>query len=104
MDPSQLITSLEILSRLSLFQSLYFSGKNCPYIIFDKKYINRLPSDSILGPFSPRKMFHFWTFCPRKICHFWTQKYIANLFKKFILLKVGLESTENKREMPSNRT
>ena len=80
--PSQLITPLEILSRLSLFQSLYFSGKNCPYIIFDKKYINRLPSDSFLGPFSPRKMFHFWTFCPRKICHFWTQKYIANLFKK----------------------
>ena len=45
-------------------KSLYFSGKNCPHIIFDKKYINRLPSDSFLGPFSPRKNVSFLDLFP----------------------------------------
>ena len=95
--PSQLITPLEILSCLSLFQSLYFSGKNCPCIIFDKKHINRLTSDSFLGPFSPRNMFHFWTFCSRKICHFWTQNTLPICSKKNFSFVTKLDLNQPKR-------
>ena len=48
---SHLITSPEILSRLSFGPKSLFFRQNCPYTIFrQKKYINRLPINSFLDP------------------------------------------------------
>ena len=82
MDP-QSVNHTSRNSQLFVFvpKSLFLRQK-LPMHHFWQKHINRLTSDSFLGPFSPRNMFHFWTFCSRKICHFWTQNTLPICSKK----------------------
>ena len=80
-------------------KSLYFSGKTA-HALFLTKHISRLTSDSLLRPCSPRNIFHFWTQNTLPICSenmsfldfllaqnmlFLDPKYIANLFRKYVI-------------------